>query len=351
MSRKQDFGGAGTSVSSTATDSLATQLAHSLSFCDEPNKPDYRELDLDSPVSPLPAITTTTTTTTTSSTSTCSSTSSSVSNKLNSTVAKTPKPTRIDPLAPLSSDMSITNPTLDDQYNTNNPRKGSSFVRGHRRSASTGSPLIYSSKSLSNTNPRRNATATTVSSPSCSSSASSNNINSNHTNLHLSGNICPSGKISKPNLGSANGARLMTLGSGTGNYGHGSIIRRGITKGSNNGNVNGNSSMSLGENSACNNDNGQCEGLFKKGMACSDPEEVKKAGNELYRGGSFEEALFLYDRAISMVPDNASYRSNRGAALTALGRFGEAVKECEEAVRLDPGYMRAHQRLASLYLR
>eukprot|EP00268_Persea_americana_P028337 TRINITY_DN2751_c0_g1_i3.p1 TRINITY_DN2751_c0_g1~~TRINITY_DN2751_c0_g1_i3.p1 ORF type:complete len:498 (+),score=120.69 TRINITY_DN2751_c0_g1_i3:215-1495(+) len=34
-----------------------------------------------------------------------------------------------------------------------------------------------------------------------------------------------------------------------------------------------------------------------------------------------------------------------------LGRLGEAVRECEEAVRLDQMYSRAHQRLASLHLR
>ena len=61
--------------------------------------------------------------------------------------------------------------------------------------------------------------------------------------------------------------------------------------------------------------------------------------------------LSLYDRAIAMSPASAAYRSNRAAALTGLGRLGEAVRECEEAVRLDPNYGRAHQRLASLFLR
>ncbi|KAF9595282.1 hypothetical protein IFM89_038417 [Coptis chinensis] len=41
-------------------------------------------------------------------------------------------------------------------------------------------------------------------------------------------------------------------------------------------------------------------------------------------------------------------RSNRAAALTGLGRLAEAVRECEEALRLDTGYSRAHQSLASL---
>ncbi|KAF2302268.1 hypothetical protein GH714_033939 [Hevea brasiliensis] len=97
--------------------------------------------------------------------------------------------------------------------------------------------------------------------------------------------------------------------------------------------------------------------ILKTGLTCrvanktDTLEELKKAGNEMYRRGNFVEALGLYDKAILLAPENAAYRSNRAAALTAVGRLSEAVRECEEAVRLDPGYARAHQRLASLYLR
>ncbi|KAE8680113.1 TPR repeat-containing thioredoxin TTL1 [Hibiscus syriacus] len=66
---------------------------------------------------------------------------------------------------------------------------------------------------------------------------------------------------------------------------------------------------------------GNASDLTRKAMGNSEPEEVKRVGNEI------------------------------AAALTALGRVGEAVKECEEAVRMDPNYGRAHQRLASLLLR
>ncbi|CAH1433685.1 unnamed protein product [Lactuca virosa] len=117
---------------------------------------------------------------------------------------------------------------------------------------------------------------------------------------------------------------------GTGNYGHGSIIKGG-----------GRSVES----------NGEIGIILKKAMISHDVEEVKNAGNELYKRGNFTDALSLYDRAITISPENAACRSNRAAALTMLGRFGEAVRECEEAVRLNPGYQRAHQRLASLYLR
>ncbi|GJM94389.1 hypothetical protein PR202_ga11029 [Eleusine coracana subsp. coracana] len=80
-------------------------------------------------------------------------------------------------------------------------------------------------------------------------------------------------------------------------------------------------------------------------------EEVKRAGNERYNKGCFEEALRFYDCALIMCPYNAACRGNRAAALTGLCRFGEAVKDYEEALRIDPSYGRAHQRLTSLHIR
>lgn len=82
-----------------------------------------------------------------------------------------------------------------------------------------------------------------------------------------------------------------------------------------------------------------------------DPEVVKSMGNEKYKQGRFEEALALYDRAISLDSSKASYHSNKSAALIGLGRLIEAAVECSEAVRIEPSYLRAHFRLATLYLR
>ncbi|KAL1540811.1 inactive TPR repeat-containing thioredoxin TTL3-like isoform X1 [Salvia divinorum] len=82
-----------------------------------------------------------------------------------------------------------------------------------------------------------------------------------------------------------------------------------------------------------------------------DPEELKILGNEHYKNGSFAEALSLYEAAISVDPNKASYRSNKSAALTAMGKLLEAALECREAIRIDPYYQRAHNRLATLYVR
>ena len=139
-------------------------------------------------------------------------------------------------------------------------------------------------------------------------------------------------------------SRSDVLGSGLGNYGHGSIMRGGGV---------GTEPVTGGAFEPCNTlgNRGNESDLRRKSMGSLEPEEVKRVGNEMYKKGHFLEALGLYDKAIALSPGNAAYRSNRAAALTALGRVGEAVKECEEAVRLDPSYWRAHQRLASLLLR
>lgn len=90
-----------------------------------------------------------------------------------------------------------------------------------------------------------------------------------------------------------------------------------------------------------------CRALSKR----MDPEELKELGNKEFGKGRFAEALALYDRAIALDPGMASYRSNKAAALTGLGRIVEAANECKEAVRIDPAYYRAHNRLAGLYFR
>ncbi|EHA8587938.1 putative TPR repeat-containing thioredoxin TTL4 [Cocos nucifera] len=82
-----------------------------------------------------------------------------------------------------------------------------------------------------------------------------------------------------------------------------------------------------------------------------DPEELKEMGNEEYKKGRYAEAVALYDRAILIDPDKASYWSNKAAALMGMGQLLEAVGECKEAVRIDPSYARAHLRLGTLYLR
>ncbi|XP_044501633.1 inactive TPR repeat-containing thioredoxin TTL3-like [Mangifera indica] len=286
-------------------DSLTNRFADSLTFNDDNNKPDFKELDLGSPVSPLltrGSVTNANGVTTSTSSSISSGSASAKSN----TTPQLPK-----------------NKTKNNSGELSGPPGSGPAPRnlkpGHRRSVSAGPPLIYSGSSFS--------TASSSGSMYNGNGAHSVSINPNAASVLPSGNICPSGKTIKTGMACRVSNRTDTLGTGMGNYGHGSIVR-GYSNGNNN---NNNNNAKLGN--------------------VADAEEVKRAGNEMYKKGNFVEALKLYDKAISISPENAAYRSNRAAALTAIGRLGEAVSECEEAVRLDPAYMRAHQRLGSLYLR
>uniref|UniRef100_A0A0D9WDV0 Thioredoxin domain-containing protein n=1 Tax=Leersia perrieri TaxID=77586 RepID=A0A0D9WDV0_9ORYZ len=155
------------------------------------------------------------------------------------------------------------------------------------------------------------------------------------------GNICPSGRLATaPPVPPPRAARRDVLGSGTGNYGHGSVVRARCA-----------AATAISEDHASAAVRMMPTASATAAAAADAAEEIRHAGNEQYKSGCFEEALRLYDRALAVWPDSAACRANRAAALIGLNRLGEAVRECEEAIRIDPSYGRAHQRLASLYIR
>ncbi|KAK6134675.1 hypothetical protein DH2020_031600 [Rehmannia glutinosa] len=293
--------------------SLSDRLRNALTYEEEDNgvnvnKPDFRELDLGSPVSPLRTRNGgghTATTTTTTTTSSSSSSSGSISGR-NSAGP--------NPNLPRKSD-SNPNSHSGELSAESSPSAVRSFKPGHTRSDSAGShPPIYSA-SGSATSPAVNVLPT--------------------------GNICPSGRILKTGMASRS-TKTDVLGSGSVNYGHGSIMRGGLASkpGLDSGPTNHPRGLMVGG------DPGKRTGVCSGG----DPEELKRMGNDNYKKGNFAEALSLYDKAIALSPGNAAYHFNRAAALIGLRRLVEAARECEEAIRLDPGYVRAHHRLGSLLL-
>ncbi|KAI3675025.1 hypothetical protein L1987_84606 [Smallanthus sonchifolius] len=257
--------------------SLSDRLRNSLTCdADDTNKPDFRELDLGSrsPISPLrvgPTV------------STSSSSSGSVSGRIGNT--------RKSDSGELSVDSSFT-------YSVGGVKSG------HSRSES-GTPIFSGGSS---------ATSPAV-------------------NVLPTGNICPPGRVLKTGMMSNRSSKPDVLSLGTGNYGHGSIMR------------------SAAKSSVA---GGRVETHFpatsNSKRSSMDPEDLKKLGNEEYKKGHFLEALSFYDRAIALSPANAAYHCNRAAALMCLKRLTEAVKECDEAIKLDSGYVRAHHRLGSLLI-
>ncbi|CAN6345670.1 unnamed protein product [Urochloa humidicola] len=207
---------------------------------------------------------------------------------------------------------------------------------GHRRSGS--GPLIFSggSSSAGSVGGCGGGGGSTASSP--------------LTNALPTGNICPSGRVA----GAAAApqpprARPVVLGSGTGHYGHGSIMRGGGA-GSAGGATPARSSIDAAPlHSNSSRSPASCPAPPPSGSAGL--QEITRAGNEWYKKGRYGEALRHYDRAVALCPDSAACRGNRAAALIGLGRLAEAFRECEEAVRLDPASGRAHGRLGGLCLR
>ncbi|XP_062215133.1 TPR repeat-containing thioredoxin TTL1-like [Phragmites australis] len=154
------------------------------------------------------------------------------------------------------------------------------------------------------------------------------------------GNICLSGRVPGPAAAPPPPrSRPDVLGSGTGHYGHGSIMRG--------------AGMAPARSSI---DASSFLGHSSRSPASSPGssgslQDVTRLGNECYKKGKFAEALRHYDRAMALCPESAACRGNRAAALIGLGRLAAALRECEEAVRLDPGSGRAHSRVAGVCLR
>ncbi|CAA2998560.1 TPR repeat-containing thioredoxin TTL1-like [Olea europaea subsp. europaea] len=270
------------------------------------NKPDFRELDLGSPVSTLRTRQAGLTATATSSSSSSSgSISGRTSGGLSPSLSKK-----------TDSQKSHSGELLGCSVESS-PSTARIFKPGHTRSYSGGTlPLIHS--------------------------GGGGSVNSMSVNVLPTGNICRSGRILRSGMGSRS-TKTDVLGLGTANYGHGSIMRGGLASKPDGGlptSPNHSSGLIVGG-----------EPVKKMGMHISnDPEELKRTGNENYKKGHFAEALGFYDKAIAISPGNATYHFNRAAALMGLKHLPEALRECEEAIRLDPGYVRARHRLGSLLL-
>ncbi|CAB3990928.1 Small glutamine-rich tetratricopeptide repeat-containing beta [Paramuricea clavata] len=79
-------------------------------------------------------------------------------------------------------------------------------------------------------------------------------------------------------------------------------------------------------------------------------EELKTQGNNLMKEGKYGDAIGCYDQAVKLDWTNAVYLCNRAAACSKLGKNEEAVKNCKEALELDPKYGKAYGRMGTAYM-
>ena len=84
----------------------------------------------------------------------------------------------------------------------------------------------------------------------------------------------------------------------------------------------------------------------KKTVSKTNPDALKEAGNKAFGNGSFEEAIKYYTQAIELTPSHIYY-ANRANAYLELTNFEACIKDCDEAIRIDPKYVKSYIRKAN----
>ena len=72
----------------------------------------------------------------------------------------------------------------------------------------------------------------------------------------------------------------------------------------------------------------------------------KRAGNQYYHDKNFEQALQCYTEAVSIDPTNHLYFCNASACCAVLGQWEASAVAARRCLRLAPGFLKAHIRLA-----
>lgn len=69
----------------------------------------------------------------------------------------------------------------------------------------------------------------------------------------------------------------------------------------------------------------------------------KQKGNEEFKGGNIPQALVHYTESI-LIKSTSAVRANRAQCFLQLGKYNEAVEDCDECIKDDPDYVKAHFR-------
>lgn len=76
-------------------------------------------------------------------------------------------------------------------------------------------------------------------------------------------------------------------------------------------------------------------------------EEWKAKGNAEFSQKNYSKAVEYYTEAIKKYPNNCIYFSNRAACHLTTGDNNAAIADCEEAIRLDPRFVKSYIRLGT----
>lgn len=65
-------------------------------------------------------------------------------------------------------------------------------------------------------------------------------------------------------------------------------------------------------------------------------EDLILQGNKMIRESKFEQALELFEQALSVHPDNPDLWNGKGVALRSIGRYEEAVECFDRSLQIEP---------------
>ncbi|CAK7902403.1 small glutamine-rich tetratricopeptide repeat-containing protein 2 [[Candida] anglica] len=74
-------------------------------------------------------------------------------------------------------------------------------------------------------------------------------------------------------------------------------------------------------------------------------DKLKAEGNKAMAVKDFQEAIAKYTAAIKLNPTNVVYLSNRAAAYSQAADYEKAIKDAEDAIKLDSKFSKAYSRL------
>jgi len=72
----------------------------------------------------------------------------------------------------------------------------------------------------------------------------------------------------------------------------------------------------------------------------------KKAGNDAFKSGDYQQAAVLYTEALALDDTAPALYSNRAACFLKLGRYEQAREDAQKCVELNPDFAKGHFRLA-----
>lgn len=93
-------------------------------------------------------------------------------------------------------------------------------------------------------------------------------------------------------------------------------------------------------------------GKKKSAVKLNNADSLKEAGNKAFAIKNYEEAVKQYTMAIEITLEapNHIYFANRANAELELSLFEECILDCNQAIQIEPNFIKSYFRKAKAYM-